>query len=98
MSSRDELFQLMLGRTTTKAVERILAAGYRKPRTITTAEELDALPEGTVVLSESYHSGVDGMALSFQRWYDGDWHRGGRSGSTHPDNFLPATVLYEPTP
>ena len=30
MSDRDELFQLMLGRTTTNAVERILAAGYRK--------------------------------------------------------------------
>lgn len=30
MSERDELFQLMLGRTTTKAVERIIAAGYRK--------------------------------------------------------------------
>jgi hypothetical protein len=30
MSGREELFQLMLGRTTTKAVERILAAGYRK--------------------------------------------------------------------
>jgi len=29
-SERDELFQLMLGRTTTKAVERILEAGYRK--------------------------------------------------------------------
>ena len=40
---RDELFQLMLGRTTTKAVERILAAGYRKPRQVTTVEELKAL-------------------------------------------------------
>lgn len=49
MSDRDELFQLMLGRTTTKAVERILAAGYRKPRTITTTEELDALPGGAVI-------------------------------------------------
>jgi hypothetical protein len=36
MSARDELFQLILGRTTTKAVERILAAGYSKPRPITT--------------------------------------------------------------
>ena len=31
-AEHDELFQLMLGRTTTKAVERVLAAGYRKPR------------------------------------------------------------------
>jgi hypothetical protein len=31
MSTHVELFQLILGRTTTKAVERIVAAGYRKP-------------------------------------------------------------------
>ena len=31
--------------------DAILAAGYSKPRTITTAEELDALPVGSVVLS-----------------------------------------------
>lgn len=30
MSGHDELFQLILGRTTTKAVERIHTAGYRK--------------------------------------------------------------------
>ena len=52
----DELFQLMLGRTTTKAVERILAAGYRKPQQVTTEEELDALPIGKVViLRDSKH-------------------------------------------
>ena len=76
--------------------EEVLEAA--KPRTITTAEGLDALPNGTVVLSESYHSDVDGTAVSFQRWYDGDWHRGGRSGSTHPDNFLPVKVLHAPEP
>ena len=32
--------------------DALLAAGYRKPRTITTAEELDALPRGAVVLSD----------------------------------------------
>jgi hypothetical protein len=32
------------------AAEAILAAGYRKLRTVTTAEELDALPVGSVVL------------------------------------------------
>ena len=51
MSARDELFQLILGRTTTKAVERILAAGYRKPRTISTIEEVDALPKKAVVMT-----------------------------------------------
>lgn len=73
----------------------VLAAGYRKPRTVTTVEELDALPVGSVVLSLAYHSDVNGMAIVFQRWHDGLWHRGARSGDTHPDNFLPATVLHE---
>lgn len=95
MSAHEELFQLMLGRTTTKAVERILAAGFRRPRMVTTEAELDALPPWSVVLSTSYTSQGD-HRISFQRWEDGDWHRGARCGSTHPDNFLPATVLHEP--
>ena len=49
MNERDELFQLMIGRTTTKAVDRILAAGYRKPRTVTTFEELSELPFESVI-------------------------------------------------
>lgn len=28
----------------------IISAGYRKPRTVTTVEELDLLPDGTVVM------------------------------------------------
>ncbi|MFJ4286624.1 hypothetical protein ACIPY0_13380 [Paenarthrobacter nicotinovorans] len=32
------------------AVDVLLAAGYRKPRTITTTEELDALPLGAVII------------------------------------------------
>lgn len=49
MNAREELFQLMLGRTTTKAVERIIAAGYRRPRVVTTVAELDALPGWTLI-------------------------------------------------
>jgi hypothetical protein len=65
-----------------------------KENRITTAEELDALPEWSVVLSDTYRHHASGQRLSFQRWDDGAWHRGGRSASTHPDNFLPATVLH----
>ena len=36
-----------------KMADAILAAGYRKPRTVTTVEELDALPVGSVVLDDS---------------------------------------------
>lgn len=75
--------------------DSILAAGYRKPRTITTAEELDALPNGTVVLSNVYKA-HHGVAISFQRWEDGCWHRGARSSDTHPEYFLPVTVIHEP--
>lgn len=95
MNARVELTTLILGKTATRAAESILAAGYRKPRTITTAEELDGLANGSVVLSDIYKP-HRGRAISFQRWEDGEWHRGARSGSTHPDNILPATVLYEP--
>lgn len=82
------------------AAEDVLTAGYRKPKPVTTAEELDSLPAGSVVLSDPYrymvHGGADcGWPVAFQRWDDGMWHRGARSGSTHPDNFLPATVLHE---
>ena len=31
-------------------VDAILAAGYRKPRQVTTVEELDALPDGSIIL------------------------------------------------
>ncbi|WMI32997.1 hypothetical protein SEA_PEGGYLEG03_56 [Arthrobacter phage PeggyLeg03] len=37
-------------RATLKASEAIFAAGYRKQRTISTVEELDALADGTAVL------------------------------------------------
>lgn len=70
--------------------------GWSKPRVITTAEELDALPVGSVVLSEGYTHHANEMPISFQRWTDGDWHRGARTGNTAPDNFLPVKVLYEP--
>jgi hypothetical protein len=81
-----------------KLADAILAAGYSRPRTITSADELDALPVGSVVLSAAYRHHATHMQVAFQRWDDGLWHRGGRAADTHPDNFVPATVLYEPAP
>lgn len=49
-AQRRELGRLILGRTATSAVEAILAAGYRKPQQITTADELLNLTEGSVVI------------------------------------------------
>jgi hypothetical protein len=71
----------------------------REPRTIETEEDLDSLPVGSVVLSKEYQVLGDGgfWPVSFQRWDDRTWHRGNRSGDTHPDNFLPVTVIHEPS-
>jgi hypothetical protein len=66
----------------------ILAAGYRKPRTITTAEELDALPNMTVVRSSkgSIVNLTAGRAYVF-----------GTEGSAPASSLaLPVTVLHEP--
>ena len=68
--------------------DAILAAGYRKPRTITTAEELDALPLESVVKS------AEGNVWEF---LVGGWFEtASRVGHVASDLALPATVLYEP--
>lgn len=67
----------------------MIAAGYRKRRTITTAEELDALAAGIVLRSSS-----GTIASRFNRGY------GVLFGDDRPIEWarlsLPATVLYEP--
>lgn len=74
--------------------EHALAAGYRKPRTITTAEELDTLPVGSVVLDRTG---------DVARRFSGGW----RTTVMEPDGSawlsacmedadLPAKVLHEP--
>lgn len=66
--------------------DHILAAGYSKPRTISTVEELDALPDDAVILDD-----MDGPLVKLNKW----WH-----GSTvNLDSYsiiFPATVLYAP--
>jgi len=87
-SERDELFQLMLGRTTTKAVERILAAGYRKPRTITNIDEASDLPAYSVV--------KDAHDDCYLKQEDG-WLAFGSTGQfLTPGWFYPMTALWEP--
>jgi len=73
----------------------LLAAGYRKPRTIATREEMDALQVGSVIL-------VRGVALSKEsddepaglHWVPA----GTPMGFTSGELALPATVLHEPEP
>lgn len=90
MNARDELTTLILGKTAPRAADAILAAGYRKPRTITTAEELDALPDMSVVrTSAGTIANIVGHDAYFFG-YEKSAHRGVLA--------LPATVLYEPEP
>ncbi|MBT2537232.1 hypothetical protein [Arthrobacter sp. ISL-69] len=75
--------------------EAILAAGYSKPRTVTTVEELDALPVGSVL--------IDGDGDICQRLRTG-WRavideRCGNPWLTDTlEVDLPATVLHEARP
>lgn len=69
--------------------DAILAAGYRKPRTIATTEELDALPEGSSVLD------VD---ADVSTKHAGKWH-GYEMAPLDSRKFSkcgPFTVLYSP--
>ncbi|YCK81374.1 hypothetical protein M1D89_20240 [Arthrobacter sp. D3-18] len=91
-AAHDELFQLMLGRTTTKAVERILAAGWVKPRTITTAEELDALPNESLILDARNKCREGLTSIEGRNW----WRTMGPAKVLASKEIsLPATVLHE---
>jgi hypothetical protein len=64
--------------------------GYRKPRTITTPEELDALPENTVIRD------AEPATMQFM---GGKWWSVGSSLAWDADTIdFPAVVLYEPEP
>lgn len=65
------------------------------PTRITTAEELDALPDGSVVLSDAYLYPKSDERVVFQR-VGLDWGRPFRSADTHPEYIVPATVLHTP--
>lgn len=68
--------------------EAILAAGYTKPRTVTTVEELEALPENTVIRDS------EPATLQFM---DGAWQiPGSNTKWSHGNIDLPVTVLFTP--
>jgi hypothetical protein len=83
-----------------KLAEEIIAAGFHRNRTITTAEELDALAVGTVVVEgdhatpdEVVFGGLTTMPGVFHRFPDG-WHVVAGDGARQVP--LPATVLWKP--
>lgn len=73
----------------------ILAAGYRRHRTITTTEELDALPVGSAVRSAmgSFYVKDKDMGNPSDTW----WSAAGSAAEFLTSRIsLPATVLHEP--
>ena len=74
-----------------KAAEAILRAGWRKPRTVETVEELDALPEKSIIL--------DRVGYAWQK-LEGYWVSWLDPGETSKwlanGGYLPALVLWTP--
>jgi hypothetical protein len=97
MSARDELaavieqaYDLNEGMATFELLAHAtIAAGYRKPRTITTAEELDALPVGSAVLDAD----CDVSTKHAERWHG---YEMAPLDSRKFSKCGPFTVLYEP--
>lgn len=75
------------------AADALVASGWQKPRSITTVEELDALPFEAVVRDAEGHV--------LERWGDADevlWTTVMVNAFIPRDAIaLPAAVLYEPT-
>jgi hypothetical protein len=106
MSDRDELAEVIqnnlyatdgceqIGLLESEEIaDAILAAGYRNPRTVTTAEELDALPRYSVI--RTHQDDVYTKHYDFYEESDNWEARDRMSIHTHD---LPATVLHTPEP
>ena len=74
-----------------RTANALLAAGYRKPRAITTVEELDALPYGTAVA----HDEGWGITVAQRHAEDLRWYVTGCLEYIRPEALIPATVVYE---
>ena len=73
------------------AADEIIRAGWRPPaRIVTTVEELDALPVGSIVRD-------DERAALDEKWDDDMWAEVGYESTFYSSSIhTPATVLYEP--
>ena len=82
-----------------KTADAILAAGWTKPRTITTVEELDTLPIGSKVVSAGYEW-TKNYQTNHTPGYEAErevWFNVYDDFETSEELSLPAAVLYEPT-
>lgn len=98
-TEREELAKLISSRHTMAAVDAMLAAGYSKPRTITTVEELDALPFYSVI-TDAY----DTPYVCEKHRLDGTGNEWSAAGSSHLQDSWSVlehgdvTVRYTPEP
>jgi hypothetical protein len=99
MNAREELAKVLEGISENDDwdwcladAEAILAAGYRKSRTITTAEELDALQYGAAVV----HDEGWGETIAQRHAEDMRWYVTGCLEYIRPEALLPATIIHEP--
>lgn len=67
--------------------DQILAAGYRKPRTISTAAERAELRPGTIAVDEGGNAWKRGT---------GSWVGTGEGGPLYDEDDLTLTILHEP--
>ena len=77
--------------------EELLAAGYRKPQQVTSVEELDALPAGSLLLSQSEYPRYAGTVwrVSSQSMIEKVGHEvEGVTPARYFKDPLPATVLH----
>lgn len=91
MNARDELADILEateGLDFMVIADLVIKSGYRRPRTITTAEELDALHDRSVV---STSAGTIANLVGDAAYFFGYEVSASRSILS-----LPATVLYEP--
>jgi hypothetical protein len=93
MNAREELARIIdRAEDLWDSADAILAAGYRKTRVITTLEELDALPDGSVIQA---NNGKGGAAIREDR----QWYMPNPFYKWEYDSAkvtLPAIVLFEP--
>lgn len=100
--ARDELVHILagavldnpsgIGMLPQHAADRLLAAGWSKPRTVNSAAELDALAEGSVILT----GGVASIALTDLNQPVRVWDAGHGAQWTTDRLTFPATVLFTP--
>jgi hypothetical protein len=74
-----------------KAADAILAAGWSKPRTVTTVDELDALPRYSVIRTH-----LDEVYTKHYDFYEESDNWEARDRISIHSGDLPATVLYSP--